>query len=191
MAITFSLVIEDRSLFLHGLKGLVVSLSMCLLFGFCYGMIVFIWPTNWQPPEGYFPTSEMSSRGGFRGLWYGACQGSAAGGAVAVTLLHDNYCSLVGAAVASTFLPPFINTGLLWAMAVHIQIRGNFEEIVPINISGTVVFLKPAWAPMSGYQPAYMMDMRKEAALLGCVSMLLTIVNVVGMIIFSYIVLRV
>ena len=66
----------------------------------------------------------MAAKGLWKGLWYAALQASAAGVAVALSLLGNNQCAIVGVAISSTFLPPFTNTGLLWAYVCHICWRG-------------------------------------------------------------------
>lgn len=130
IAITFGLVIHDRELTWIGIRSCFISLIICLIVGYVYGGIAFIWWREWDPPPtGWWPTPEMQVRGLWRTLWYGALQALAAGGAIAVTLLNDNQAALVGVAVASTFLPPFINTGLLWAYATHIQVAEWFAIV--------------------------------------------------------------
>lgn len=161
--------------------------------GYVYGGFVFIWWREWDPPpNGTWPTPEMQVRGMWRTLWYGALQALAAGGAVAVTLLNDNQAALVGVAVASTFLPPFINTGLLWAYATHLQVsrtqstersrcsaqvRGTYYNTpVMYNDSGTVYSLPEAWLPMKDYKYVYYVDQRWEIMSLSGVSMIYTFV---------------
>jgi hypothetical protein len=113
-----------------------------------------------------------------------------AGGAVAISLLNNAQCPLVGVAVASTFLPPHINAGLLWAYACHLQWRGLSQDYVPYNTStGEVVYLKMAWIPDPNYKPHFNNDMRYECLFLSGVSVLLTYVNVIGMISIAYIML--
>lgn len=133
----------------------------------------------------------MSVRGELRTLWYGALQALASGGAIAVTLLNDNKAALVGVAVASTFLPPFINAGILWAYATHIHLNGLHQESISFNHSNHVYTLKEAWLPTENYEPKYMMDMRLESISLGLVSIIYTFVNVICMILMSYLILRV
>ena len=133
----------------------------------------------------------MQGRGTYEGLIYGAMIALPCGGAVAVSLLHSNYGALVGVAVASTFQPPFVNAGMLWAMAAHLQARGIWQTTVPYNISGNLLYMKPAWAPQAAYTPVYSYDMRIENSLLACVSMALTAVNVISMLIVAYITLKV
>lgn len=192
MAITFGAVIEDRSLLKLGVKSNIISLVICLLNGFTIGMIVFIWKTDWNPPpNGIWPTVEMQVRGTAHGIIYGAIVALACGGAIAVTLLNDNQAALVGVAVASTFLPPFINTGLLWALSMHLQFRGFGQDLKQYNFSGTSIYLKPAWAPQEGYSVVYSYDMRIENALLGVVSMILTLVNIICMLLVAFLLLKV
>lgn len=140
---------------------------------------------------GVWPTGEMEVRGLWRTLIYGTLQALAAGGAIAVTLLNDNQAALVGVAVAATFLPPFINTGILWSYAAHLQIRGLSEEIRSFNINGENYLLKPSWAPQDAYEVHYYYDMRLENLCLGGVSMIYTFVNVVFMLLAAYLLLKV
>ncbi|CAG2162246.1 unnamed protein product [Oppiella nova] len=192
MAMTFGLVIEDRKLFMLGVKSNIISLILCLVSGFAMGLIIFIWMTEWNPPpDGIWPTGEMQGRGTYKGLIYGVMIALPCGGAIAVTLLNDNQAALVGVAVASTFLPPFINTGLLWALTTHLQIKGNRQPTLPYNISGQIVYTKLAYVPQTGYTPVYSHDMRIENTLLGCVSMALTALNIICMLVVAYIVLKI
>jgi hypothetical protein len=192
IAITFGLVIRDASLTLTGVRSCIISLIICLVVGYIYGAIAFIWMKEWNPPpSGYWPTPEMSVRGEWRTLWYGALQALAAGGAIAVTLLNDNQAALVGVAVASTFLPPFINTGLLWAYATHITIRGHGQPFEWYNGTGRPILMKKAWIPSPGYEPAHYQDMRWEIMALSGVSMIYTLVNIVCMLAMAYVILRV
>ena len=193
IAITFGLVIRDASLTFTGIRSCIISLIICLVVGYIYGAIAFIWMKEWNPPpSGFWPTPEMSVRGQWRTLWYGALQALAAGGAIAVTLLNDNQAALVGVAVASTFLPPFINTGLLWAYATHITIRGHGQAFEWYNgTSGKPSLMKKAWMPSEGYEPIHYEDMRWEFMALSGVSMIYTLVNIVCMLAMAYVILRV
>ncbi|RWS20558.1 hypothetical protein B4U80_04661, partial [Leptotrombidium deliense] len=171
---------------------------MCMLIGFVYAGIAMIWSKEWNPPgvntlpNGVWPTNEMQGRGLWRTLWYGALQALAAGGAVSVTLLNNNQAALVGVAVCSTFLPPFINTGVLWVYAVHLQTRGLREDWITINdtTTGVTYTTKPSWTPVEGYSYVYHFDMRHESLALGGVSMLYTLVNVVCLGFAAYIILK-
>ncbi|XP_015782992.1 uncharacterized protein LOC107360786 [Tetranychus urticae] len=192
MAICFGSIIHDRGLAKLGAINLIIVLLICIVIGFFYGLVFMTWSTAWDPPpEGVWPTPEMEVRGTWRALIYGLLQAMGAGGAVAITLLNDAQCPLVGVAVASTFLPPHINTGLLWAYACHLQWRGMAQDFITYNSTSTgqLVTLKPAWRPQEKYTVHYYEDMRYETIALGGVSLLLTYVNVVGMIFVAYIML--
>lgn len=193
MAITFGLVIRDPDLTRTGVRSCIISLIICLVVGYVYGVILFFWKVEWHPPpDGYWPTGEMSVRGEWRTLIYGTLQALAAGGAIAVTLLNDNQAALVGVAVASTFLPPFINTGLLWAYATHITVQGHYQVLEPYEAPNNVTYLlKKAWMPMEGYKPVHYYDQRWEFMALSGVSMIYTLVNIVCMLAMAYVILRV
>jgi hypothetical protein len=95
MAITFGLIIHDPDLTYIGVRSCIISLIICLVVGYLYGAFLFIWMDSWNPPpSGFWPTPEMSVRGEWRTLIYGFLQASAAGGAIAVTLLNDNQVSI-------------------------------------------------------------------------------------------------
>lgn len=191
IAITFGLVIQDRSLTMIGVRSCIISLIICLAVGYIYGIIVFFWADAWNPPpNGIWPTPEMAVRGEWRTLWYGALQALAAGGAISVTLLNDNQAALVGVAVASTFLPPFINTGLLWAYTTHITVRGHSQDLEAYTYEGQTYMLKKAWQPMKGYEVIHNVDMRWEFMALSGVSMIYTLVNIVCMLAMGYVLLR-
>ena len=192
MAITFGLVIHDNELTYIGVRSCIISLIICLAVGYVYGAFLFIWMDQWNPPpDGFWPTGEMSVRGEWRTLIYGFLQASAAGGAIAVTLLNDNQAALVGVAVASTFLPPFINTGLLWAYATHITIRGHGQSLKKHEFNNHTYFLKDAWLPNPGYEPKHYYDQRWEFMALSGVSMIYTLVNIICMLVMAYLFLRV
>lgn len=63
------------------------------------------------------------------------------------------------------------------------------QNTVYYNASGTFMPMKPAWIPQKEYKPHYYDDMRYESVALGGVSLLLTYVNVIGMIFVASIML--
>ncbi|XP_074602663.1 uncharacterized protein LOC141856278 isoform X2 [Brevipalpus obovatus] len=190
MAVCFGMIIHDRSLIKLGWISMGIVLLMCIVIGFVYGLVFMTWSVEWHPePDGIWPTGEMEVRGTYKGLIYGLLQAMGAGGAVAISLLNDAQGPLVGVAVASTFLPPHVNTGLLWAYACHLEWRGLNEGYVLHNVSGTITRMKPSWIPQNGYTPHYYDDMRYESLALGGFSLCLTYLNVIGMIFVCYIML--
>lgn len=191
----FGTVIHDWSLIKTGIRNNLIVTVECIFVGYVYGLIVMIWSIEWGPPEGRWPTSEMVGRAEWRSLVMGALQASAAGGAVALSLLSNNYTAFVGVAIASTFLPHAVNTGLLWAWICHLSWRGAKEQHIFINVTtpaGVVkeVYTKPTFLPMEGYTPIYSWDMRMECLQLSYVSLLNCYVNVLCLYIFCTLVLK-
>merc|ERR1712121_356886 len=67
--------------------------------------------TNW-------PTIEMASRTGWSCLVVGGAIAVPSGVGVAISVLGGNSGSMVGVAISASLLPPAVNTGLYWAMAL-------------------------------------------------------------------------
>nr|CAD7438628.1 unnamed protein product [Timema bartmani] len=154
MAGTFGTVIGDRSLQKMGVLNELFGLGISLVVGFLYG--IFMGLTG----QGDWPTMEMTSRGEFQGLWVGAVVAIASGAAVSIAILGDNTSSLVGVAISVSLLPTAVNAGLLWALAC----------------------VDLAWPTGTGNstQPhVYSENRPVELALLGAISLCLTIINIV------------
>ncbi|KAI1305839.1 hypothetical protein HDE_01338 [Halotydeus destructor] len=187
LAGAFGTVVKDWSLIKIGIRNNFIVLFICLVMGFVYALIGILWAPQWNV---MWPTSEMVVRGLWKSLWYGALQAAAAGGAVALSLLNNNQCAIVGVAVASTFMPPFLNTGILWAYTCHLSWRGMGQEYQTYNISGNLYRLKEAWAPMEGYAIVYYPDMRWECMYMSYISALYTYVNVACLYLFCVLTLK-
>lgn len=192
MAVSFGCALLNRSLIWTGCKSLLVGLSFCFLFGYVYGLIFQFWRVQWHPPpDGVWPTSEMQSRGQLKTLIYGSFIATAGGAVLAVILLKNNIVALTGVAVATTFMPPFVNGGLCLALATHLQIAGHLEDYQQFNFSGTVMMMKKEWVPDEKYTVQYSYDMRVELVLLAAVSMAYTFINVFCLLAASFILLKV
>ncbi|KAI2804981.1 hypothetical protein BLOT_003970 [Blomia tropicalis] len=192
MAISFGLAIHNKEIFWTGIRSLVVGMTFCLIFGYLFGMLFMVWRVAWNPPpDGTWPTPEMQSRGQYRTLIYGAVIAASGGAVLAVILLKNNFVAMTGVAVATTFMPPFVNAGLCFALATHLQITGQWEQYQEYNIDGAKYRLKPSWAPPNGYQVQYYYDMRLECCILALISLAYTFVNVFFLLAFSYITLKI
>lgn len=67
MAITFGMIVHDKALAKLGLINLFIVLLICIIIGFLYGLVFFVWSREWDPPpNGIWPTEEMEVRGTFR-----------------------------------------------------------------------------------------------------------------------------
>ena len=180
----FGTVIHDWSLIKMGIRNNCIVTIECILTGFLYGLIAMIWSQAWDPPAGHFPTNEMVGRALWKSLVMGALQALAAGGAVALSLLSNNFTVFVGVAIASTFLPHATNTGLLWAWICHLSWRGQNYDWIHKNVTTVsgetkLVWTKEVFLAQEGYTPIYSYDMRWECMNLSYISLLNCYTNVV------------
>ena len=123
LAIVFGTAVRNRKLFRIGIKRELYCLLICVLCGFIFGcifvvkfnrtrsMLAITTSANW-------PTLEMSSRTGWSCLVVGLAVAVPSGVGVAISVLGGNSGSMVGVAISASLLPPAVNTGLYWAMAL-------------------------------------------------------------------------
>ena len=123
LAIVFGMAVRNRKLLRIGIKRELYCLLICVVCGFIFGcifvlkfnrtrsMLAITTSTNW-------PTLEMSSRTGWSCLVVGLAVAVPSGVGVAISVLGGNSGSMVGVAISASLLPPAVNTGLYWAMAL-------------------------------------------------------------------------
>ena len=123
LAIVFGMAVRNRKLLRIGVKREIYCLLICVLCGFMFGcifvvkfnrtrsMLAISSTENW-------PTTEMSSRTGWSCLVVGLAVAVPSGVGVAISVLGGNSGSMVGVAISASLLPPAVNTGIYWAMAL-------------------------------------------------------------------------
>ncbi|CAF1225266.1 unnamed protein product [Adineta steineri] len=194
LGIVFGLSVRDQSLWRHGLRNEIIGLIICTTCGFIIGLFTTIFETKWGSSTS-FPTSEMKSRGDGKRLWVGVFIALPSGAGVALSVLGGNTGSLVGVAISASLLPPAVNCGLLFAYSLLGTI---FSRVVAIqshefnttnNYNDSSIHC-PKYIN-NDYQPLYTCNLVSEAAILGCCSLLLTIVNIICIIIMALIILRI
>ena len=123
LAIVFGMAVRNRKLLRIGVKREIYCLLICVLCGFMFGcifvvkfnrtrsMLAISTTENW-------PTTEMSSRTGWSCLVVGLAVAVPSGVGVAISVLGGNSGSMVGVAISASLLPPAVNTGIYWAMAL-------------------------------------------------------------------------
>lgn len=180
LAGTFGITIENSSLRNLGIRSECIGLCMCLICGFVCGLVM--GGIQLQGLTGYideWPTMEMKSRGLSRSLLVGVFIALPSGAAVSLSVLGGNTGSLVGVAISASLLPPAVNAGMLWAFALLTTITP--PENVPIHNSssevnrgelGCLPFLD------NDYEPVYSCNMAKEMGIMGAISLLLTLINI-------------
>ncbi|XP_035233771.1 uncharacterized protein LOC118205589 [Stegodyphus dumicola] len=188
MAFTFGLTIRDRKLIKMAMRTELIGLSVCLIAGFLFGFICGNFSETWG--AGKWPTPEMAGRGMVRSLWSGCLIALPSGAGVAMSVLGGNGASLVGVAISASLLPPTVNCGLLWGLGAIKTVRSLYQSTyVVYDIYNHTV--KPALLPPDTYTPTYYPLMDRECAVLGIISFLLTVVNIICIIIAALIILKV
>ncbi|XP_059175726.1 uncharacterized protein LOC131955573 isoform X2 [Physella acuta] len=204
----FGTVIRNHDLLKVGFKSEIKGLCLCILMGFVTGFIPAALESTgakWRSTENW-PTIEMSARGSLRSLLVGVLIAIPSGAGVALSILGGKVGSLVGVAISASLLPPAVNAGLLWANALVVAIRP--PATLPMKhamndslVNGTadqraaaLTYKGELKCPEfidNGFIPEYYCDMARESAVLGVVSLLLTILNIICIIIMGIVVLKI
>ncbi|XP_058446934.1 uncharacterized protein LOC131427604 [Malaya genurostris] len=173
IASIFGTVIKERSLQLMGVKNEMIGISLTISVGFIFGLIVCSLDERYGVGEGI--TNEMLSRCEVHSLLVGIAIALPSGAAVAIAILGENIGSLVGVAISASLLPPAVNAGVLWALSVLCFVLGTPDErysaVVKTNI--------------------YSDNQTLELFSLGCMSMCLTLLNVICIYLMGVIFLKI
>ncbi|XP_063828269.1 uncharacterized protein LOC135077643 [Ostrinia nubilalis] len=159
-AATLGTAVRDRSLQHMGLLHEILGLFLALVMGFIFGLTICAVDDRYGVGE--WPTEEMTSRCEIRSLWLGVLVAIPSGAGVALAVLSEYTASLVGVAISASLLPPAVNAGLLWSMALVHLVFAEDET----RFSGVITSYR------------YSADPAAELALLGTVSLCLTLVNI-------------
>ena len=113
MGVTFGGVANDSRLILESLRNELVGLGICLVVGFVTGLLMANWAPDWD-----WPTAAMESRGEPIALLVGLAIAIPSGLGVALSITAANTSGLVGVAISASLLPPAVNAGMCWGLAV-------------------------------------------------------------------------
>ncbi|KAJ8713589.1 hypothetical protein PYW07_013959 [Mythimna separata] len=188
---TLGTAVRDRSLQLLGVKNEFLGLFLSLVMGFLFGLTICAIDERYGVVEDW-PTAEMISRCEYRSLWVGILVAIPSGAGVALAVLGEYTSSLVGVAISASLLPPAVNAGLLWAMALtRLMVTSEDERWLVVQPSelavlGTAslcltlvnivcIFL----AGVAVYKTCAIVVQPSELAVLGTASLCLTLVNIV------------
>jgi uncharacterized hydrophobic protein (TIGR00271 family) len=109
LAATFGAVIKDHKLQYWGLSNEIIGIFMCILVGFVFGLIGCGLHYGFGT-DALTLTDEMVTRTKYRSVLVGICIALPSGAAVAISVLGNNFGSLVGVAISASLLPPACNT---------------------------------------------------------------------------------
>ncbi|XP_059620692.1 uncharacterized protein LOC132264481 [Phlebotomus argentipes] len=173
IAATFGTVIKNRKLQRLGIVNELLGILMATLVGFVFGMIICSVDSRYGLGEGL--TQEMLSRCELHSLLVGILIALPSGAAVAIGILGENMGSLAGVAISASLLPPAVNSGLMWALACLYKIYEadgeRYNSIIKTNY-------------YSNHQSI-------EVAIMGSISMCVTITNVISVYLMGVIFLRI
>ncbi|KAI8118668.1 hypothetical protein FF38_07083 [Lucilia cuprina] len=173
IAAIFGTVIKDHSLRSLGLRNELYGILMAVLVGFLFGMVVCTTDDRYSIGDGL--TDEMIARCELHSLIVGVFTAIPSGAAAAIGILGGNIGSLVGVAISASLLPPAVNSGLLWALALIYKFFEKDESRYSNVVKNTL----------------YSNNQATELAILGTISMCLTISNIICIYIMGILVLKV
>lgn len=111
LAATFGGVIKDHKLQYWGLSNEIIGIFMCIFVGFLFGLIQCAIHYLFNNQESMLILSpEMTTRTMPRSVLVGICIALPSGAAIAISVLGNNFGSLVGVAISASLLPPACNT---------------------------------------------------------------------------------
>ncbi|EDV47667.1 uncharacterized protein LOC6549967 [Drosophila erecta] len=173
IAAIFGSVIGDRDLRWLGLKNELLGIAASVAIGFFFGAMVCGFGHFFAISTGL--TEEIVSRCDTHSLAIGVCTALASGAAGAIAVLGGNTGSLVGVAISASLLPPAVNAGLLWALAIGVHI------------------LPPDHEPLASLAKHRLYSSQLSVELLVCaaVSMGLTLLNIICVWLMGVVVLRI
>jgi len=173
IASIFGTVIEERSLRRLGMRNEIIGILLATLVGFLFGLVVCTTDKKYGIGEGL--TEEMLSRCDLHSLVVGIFTAIPSGAAAAIGILGGNTGSLVGVAISASLLPPAVNSGLLWALACVYKIFENDDSLYVAVVKSR----------------DYSKNQATELAILGSISMCLTLSNILCIYVMGIIVLKI
>lgn len=170
LAATFGTVIKDKKLTRLGMFNELIGIFLTTLVGFTFGLVVTVLDSSYGIGEAL--SNEMMSRTQIHSLFVGIMIAIPSGAAVAIAILGENTGSLIGVAISASLLPPAVNAGLLWALSV------SYAIIEPKN--GSIIKMN-----------YYSEHPSIELGVYGCISMCITITNVICIYVVGVIFLKI
>jgi hypothetical protein len=130
----------------------------------------------------------MRGRSEMKSLMVGVLVAIPSGAGVALSILAGNSGSLVGVAISASLLPPAVNCGILWGLAMTIAVKEAIEGRDPLVDCHTSLGNHDYFV---GYKPIYCENAAKEFSIMGIVSFGLTWLNIILIFLVGVIILKV
>jgi len=190
LAIVFGTRIKNKKLVKIGIYREMYSLLICIVCGFIFGCLFVVKFNRTRNVLAVtsltWPSPEMASRTGWSCLVVGLAIAIPSGVGVAISVLGGNAGSMVGVAISASLLPPAVNTGLYWAMALISFAVDDINEYQKYLIDDQIVFENKETFK---FEYADYGDIPQELFFRGAISFTLTMVNIVCIVIVGVFIL--
>jgi uncharacterized hydrophobic protein (TIGR00271 family) len=113
VGLTFGASVRDKKLVKKGLVAEALGVFVCFLSGFIIALCL-----AKVGRELSLPTKEMTDRGQMLNIYFGIAIAFFSGIGVALSIAGGAVSSLVGVAISASILPPVVNSGLLFGLAI-------------------------------------------------------------------------
>merc|ERR1719242_2563844 len=129
VGMTFGASINDRVMLWKSFRNEMIGLIVCFLTGFAMGLVVA--PIIDSPEDdqlAFGKNTQISSRGEWIALSWGAGIAAPSGVGVALGVSSDQVSALIGVAISAALLPPITNSGLCLASALVFQLNPEWTH---------------------------------------------------------------
>jgi len=129
VGMTFSAIIRDKAMFYKSFRNESIGVFVCFLTGALMGFITApILDSPIDPMTAFGDNTQISSRGVWIALAWGAGVAAPSGVGVALGVSSDQVSALIGVAISAALLPPITNSGLCLASALVYEIDGRYTH---------------------------------------------------------------
>ena len=136
--VAFGMWFQRYDLALIGVRNEVVSLLICVMVGFVVGFAWWLCEGGINGNVFEQPTTEMHDRGQWSSVWAGFWIAFVSGLGVALAALGDYMGTIVGVAISASLLPPAVNCGMLFSLALY---QVGFPEKVTDDFDSSRIFI--------------------------------------------------
>ena len=130
LACIFGCVVGDKRLRNRGIRNGFASLLLCILIGLLGGFMLIPIEVAYSDRTDKFITDEMTVRGAFYDILLDLFIAISSGAAAALSVLGENSSSMVGVAISASLLPPAVNAGFLWSMALYALADSGYNKLI-------------------------------------------------------------
>ena len=128
---TFGAVIKDKVMLYKSLRNELIGILVCCLTGAVMGILVAPFMNrDDQMAVAFGVNTQISSRGEWIALAWGAGIAAPSGVGVALGVSSDQVSALIGVAISAALLPPITNSGLCLASALVFHLDPDYPDTI-------------------------------------------------------------